>query len=328
MITKFRAENYGCLKHVEVELTQVHAFIGPNDSGKSTLLAAIRSLVQFASGIFTQNQAGEWLPFNPWMKTKAGEAGRLLRAGTTSGWYSVETTANTTEEKAHCGDPREPFSMAERTSWSHPSPFHREPGLQPLLTELSSARLVRFDADALRRPTGLVPSTQLDSLDFGSDRGVGLPSVLYGIREKDYDSFSALIDSLRRSFPTLKALRLPAATESTLTLEAELVDGTRAGPDRMSEGVLRFLALSTLRFLAPCSVVLVEAPENGLHPARVGEAIRAMRELAAETHTQVLIATHSPLVIDELQPDEVTVLTRPSVEEGTKTTPHQEYAQL
>jgi hypothetical protein len=36
------------------------------------------------------------------------------------------------------------------------------------------------------------------------------------------------------------------------------------------------------------------------------------------------MATHSPLVINELKPDEVTVVTRPSVEDGTRLTPIRE----
>jgi AAA15 family ATPase/GTPase len=43
MIEKLFAENYGCLKKVETPaLGMLHAFIGPNDSGKSTLLRAVQ----------------------------------------------------------------------------------------------------------------------------------------------------------------------------------------------------------------------------------------------------------------------------------------------
>lgn len=52
MITKFSAKNYGCLRDVTVELTPLHALIGPNDSGKSTILNGIRTLAQFAAGPF------------------------------------------------------------------------------------------------------------------------------------------------------------------------------------------------------------------------------------------------------------------------------------
>ena len=44
-IERLTVKNYGCVKDVSIELTPFHAFIGPNDSGKSTLLRATRTLV-------------------------------------------------------------------------------------------------------------------------------------------------------------------------------------------------------------------------------------------------------------------------------------------
>jgi hypothetical protein len=65
-------------------------------------------------------------------------------------------------------------------------------------------------------------------------------------------------------------------------------------------------------------LLLVEEPENGLHPARIGEVVQIFRELSKTT--QVLIATHNPLVVNELRPEEVSVVTR-TPHEGTKVTP-------
>lgn len=62
MIRTFHARNYGCLMDVTAGLTPLHAFIGPNDSGKTTLLDGLRTIVQLASGVFTFN--GGWKPFD------------------------------------------------------------------------------------------------------------------------------------------------------------------------------------------------------------------------------------------------------------------------
>lgn len=64
MIKTFRAKNYGCLKDVTIGLTPLHAFVGPNDSGKSTILRGIRTVVQFAGGDFIESEDG-LLPFSP-----------------------------------------------------------------------------------------------------------------------------------------------------------------------------------------------------------------------------------------------------------------------
>jgi predicted ATPase len=55
-------------------------------------------------------------------------------------------------------------------------------------------------------------------------------------------------------------------------------------------------------------LVLIEEPENGLHPARIAEVLTVLREVSKTT--QVVLATHSPLVVNELSGDEISVVTR------------------
>ena len=83
----------------------------------------------------------------------------------------------------------------------------------------------------------------------------------------------------------------------------------------ISTGLLYYLVFATLPYLEPVSVLLVEEPENGLHPARIKEVMAVLREMSQDT--QVLIATHSPLVVNELTPEEVSIVTR-DTDNGTK----------
>jgi predicted ATPase len=84
----------------------------------------------------------------------------------------------------------------------------------------------------------------------------------------------------------------------------------------MSEGLLYYLAFAALRHLDPVSLLLVEEPENGLHPARIAQVVGVLRAIS-ESGTQVIMATHSPLVVNELRPDEVSIVTR-TAERGTQ----------
>jgi predicted ATPase len=85
--------------------------------------------------------------------------------------------------------------------------------------------------------------------------------------------------------------------------------------EALSEGLLYFLAFTALQHLEGSSLFLVEEPENGLHPARIAEVMAILREISKTS--QVIIATHSPLVVNELKGNEVSVVTR-DPEEGTE----------
>jgi predicted ATPase len=180
--------------------------------------------------------------------------------------------------------------------------------------QLLKARLVRFDPDALRRPSGLIPETT--PVDFLDERGDGLAGIYFAIRNRDDGAFVSVVADVRRLFPTIKNLRVKAVTSSEVVLEAELVSGVRVEAKGLSEGLLYYLAFAALRHLDPVALLLVEEPENGLHPARIAQVVSVLRAIS-ESGTQVVMATHSPLVVNELKPDEVSIVTR-TAERGTQ----------
>jgi predicted ATPase len=54
--------------------------------------------------------------------------------------------------------------------------------------------------------------------------------------------------------------------------------------------------------------LLVEEPENGIHPERLQDVMSILRELVGEqSHTQLIMTTHSPYVVDMFKPEEVTL---------------------
>lgn len=78
-----------------------------------------------------------------------------------------------------------------------------------------------------------------------------------------------------------------------------------------SDGVLLILAyLTVLHLPKPHAqrVVLVEEPENGIHPRHLEDVLNILRDLVRQQeHTQVVMTTHSPYVVDLFQPEEVTL---------------------
>ena len=49
-IERLKVKNLGCIKELELGLTPLHALIGPNDSGKSTILRIVEKAVTLVSG--------------------------------------------------------------------------------------------------------------------------------------------------------------------------------------------------------------------------------------------------------------------------------------
>ena len=49
-IERLHIQSYGCIRDLTLNLTPLHALIGPNDSGKSTALMAMRTLTTLAAG--------------------------------------------------------------------------------------------------------------------------------------------------------------------------------------------------------------------------------------------------------------------------------------
>jgi predicted ATPase len=70
-----------------------------------------------------------------------------------------------------------------------------------------------------------------------------------------------------------------------------------------SDGTLRLLALTLPAYLPELQgIYLIEEPENGIHP----RAIETMfQSLSSVYDAQILLATHSPVILSEAEPKQV-----------------------
>jgi predicted ATPase len=284
-----RIENFGCVRDAQLELTRLHALIGPNDSGKSTVLNALRT-------------AGELIRLG---ESRLAEDGHLDPRGVfgtkiTMGWGTVAVACiRDSNANAWLLD-----SDANRTRMPGHD-LYRPPVSETIATPARGATLLRWDPDAIRQPCELIPEGR--SLTVG-EKGEGLPAIYEAILSRDRSAFGEIETGVRRHFPTVKGIWLPTSSDSKKALGVILNDGTKVHADVMSEGLLYWLAFAVLPHVDPTAILLIEEPENGLHPSRISEVMKVLR--AVSSHMQVILATHSPLVINELQPEEVTILTR------------------
>ena len=313
MITKFTARKADCLLDTELALTPFHALIGPNDSGKTTILRGLLALAS-ASSRPLDEALGRDFTF--------GE-GATVTGCTAAGNYVLQRAEAGVEESwvrpqhVEMGRPRAYHRL-------HPSsPAGNLPWIHDVAKMIGTAALVDFDPPALRAASSLLPDSSHS--DFLALRGAGLPGIYDSINNRGDDAFRKISERLSALFPAVKRLRLNTVSPSQKEIMVELKSGELVGAAHVSEGILYFLAYTSLLYIRPVSMLLIEEPETGLHPARIAEVIRTLRAVS-ESGVQIVLATHSPLVVGEMKPEEVSIVTR-TVELGTKAvcikdTPH------
>ncbi|MFT3769199.1 MAG: ATP-binding protein [Minicystis sp.] len=308
-VEELHIKNYGCIRDATFRFTPLHALIGPNDSGKSTVLRALRTLAFLLNDSVNQR-----------------EQNALRQAILASKSPQFEVSAAAMSWQVGFGDTADfRWRTLPRAEESRPWPddapsstFRPLRGMSPardIAQAIRGAQLVRLDPDSLRIPHPLIPDGQ--PLRFIDEHGTGLPALYDALVVRDLPVYIALNEQLARLFPSVKSVQLMNPNASTKAIAVKLTDGTVVPTELMSEGLLYYLAFAILPHLDPTPLLLIEEPENGLHPARIAEVMRVLRAISDKT--QVILATHSPLVINELQPEEVTVVTR-SKEQGTKAT--------
>lgn len=321
MITELHATGYGCLNEVRVKLGGLHALIGPNDSGKSTILRALRTLGQLAAGTFEHR--AKWEPFDPGLDGDEPGTFVALRAHTPSGTYGFERHVHggmgahgmvTSEERID----QEGMSEAAPRLVTDPTSLldskHPKVGSFAVWSALAGIHFLGLSEEGLRSPGGFLPRgrTQL------SARGEGLPGLYFALRNDHEEAFERILHDVRTLFPTVKTVRAQPSSSSELEIEVELTDRTRVRAAHISTGLLYYLAFAALpEAFGPVSTILLEEPENGLHPARIKQVMAVLRTFTEKHDAQVILTTHSPLVVNELEPREVSVVTRPSLEAGT-----------
>ncbi len=139
--------------------------------------------------------------------------------------------------------------------------------------------------------------------------GGNLAAILHRLEQEDSKRYETICRHIGRVLPVFDRFAIePSYGKVSLRWKAKGTDKT-IGAHLTSDGSLRFFALVTLLNLPPemlPSVVLLDEPELGLHPAAV-TLIGGMINSLAEQR-QVIVATQSPLLVDAFGLDEIFVL--------------------
>jgi predicted ATPase len=184
--------------------------------------------------------------------------------------------------------------------------------------EMQSWRRLALEPSALR-----TADRYTDPRLMASD-GRHLPATLHRIATAPHgqepdpaDAYARIASRLSElTGISVRALEVDADdTRELLTLRLVEQSGADIPARSLSEGTLRFLALCVLLEDPDVGGVLcMEEPENGIHPANIPAMLNLLRDLAVDPADapgsdnpvrQVIVNTHSPVVVQVIEPDDL-----------------------
>ncbi len=345
MITQFHVANYKALRDVTLDLTPIHVLIGPNGSGKSSILEAAALLSWTVTdpvqsfwpagtdfGVLPL-KSGQPIAVNCEIKGEnlSGEYGfrfEISPLGSNSGPIPLTDEyfkpLNGGHWKSEIGsNPMTAVRLATQSSNWRIVPKEIAVGVTE---QLAGIIIQRWNPGFLRMPVVLSGDHRLEI-----DRsGFGLAQCLDDILGMDRTKFAQLEGELSRMFPEILNIQLISETayqwpkrgvgvglpqitgQSGKGIRFKLADEKTIPAAQASDGLLIILGyLTQLHLPNPPRVFMIEEPENGIHPERVREIIGLLRKLIKNhPNTQILMTTHSPYLLDEFQPEEVTLCSK------------------
>lgn len=172
---------------------------------------------------------------------------------------------------------------------------------------LSSFRVFDVDVNAARQPTRAL-STLAGHLESHAEN---LAAFLIHL-SADEERWTRLTDDARRLLPQLEAIEFEQvggfADRLAVVLHERGLRRTTPLADA-SFGTVRLLGLLAMLYdPQPPALTCIEEIDHGLHPQALELIVERMRE--ASTRTQLIVATHSPALVDRLTPQEFIVCDR------------------
>jgi predicted ATPase len=160
----------------------------------------------------------------------------------------------------------------------------------------------------------------INQSDFLYSDGGNLAAFLYGLKEneKNRPYYDKVLRHIKQVFPQFGdfSLQPSARNENYIMLDwfEQSNLSYKLGAHQLSDGTIRFMALAVLLLQPPQnlpSVIVLDEPELGLHPSAIVE-LASMVKIASQ-HTQIVLATQSPALLDEFSAEQITVIDRDPV---------------
>lgn len=170
-------------------------------------------------------------------------------------------------------------------------------------------RLFEIDVDKMRKPSSRNNPTVLQP------DASNLASFLEYLGKEHRDAYSAICDDVRFVLPSFEGFSFVEVGGADSAVRVDIREANLTSPTplaRASYGTLRAIALfAMLHDPAPPRLTCLEEIDHGLHPHALDRIVERLRE--ASTRTQIILATHSPALVNRFDTTELIVVERDPV---------------
>ncbi|MFC1587574.1 ATP-dependent endonuclease [Planctomycetota bacterium] len=260
--------------HIE-DCSNINVFVGKNNSGKTSILEAIKL---FEIGLrgkkldSPKEQHINELINNPDLfKIKMHyKNGSLLQLTANSDYNAVHDSTPDLSNQAH--------------------------GLKCLYYKPSQIKHIR---------TNINPSTVIKQIHSGMLNNYDMVDLLYTLQfysvrnEKKYVSaiYKQMIDDIIEHFPFLESIRSDKDEKDNNMLEYNEF-GRNLNILCSGTGLVQLLDMFVKILISRANVVLIDEPDNGLHPSLQRTFIGFLNKISKAKDIQFFITTHSPVILN------------------------------
>lgn len=287
MIKSIHFQNFKALRDATLPLGPFTLIVGPNGSGKTTAMQALRFALDPSAFVYDEIvSAGAPLEIDGSVEVEVT-------------WVEKNRTATIVSGKER----RRVFGPSEKDGGAFSDLLEKQ---------LAGFRVFSFEATALATPVQTRPYAEL-----GPD-GSHLAAVLSSLSNREPERFDSLNKELQRWLPEFDRIvfDVPGPGEIEFLLRTRLGHYLYHARD-LSHGTLFALAFLTLAYLPnPPSIVCFEEPDRGIHPRLLNEIREGMYRLSypkdfgeRREPVQVIATTHSPYLLDlyKEHPEEIVI---------------------
>ncbi len=328
-LTKISIEGFKSIREEELELGPINVLIGANAAGKSNFISAFKML-----NFISTDNLQLWVARNGFANSILYYGSKRMQHIKMCFTFTSDGTGDDYEFHLSQAEPDTLVFVKENLEYwdgksKKPKVVRLEvPGKETKLNDAADkrkqkeARIFRnilrglqvfqfhdTSEEARIRNTGDINDNRFLYKDAGN-----LAAYLYLLKEKQAKAYERIVSTIRLAAPEFDDFDLQPLelNPDRIMLQWREKGGEYLfGPHQLADGLLRFMALTTL-LLQPRkkqpAIIVIDEPELGLHPVAIDLLAGMIREVSQER--QVILATQSLTFVEKFKPEEILVVER------------------